>query len=102
MKSDRQLKRAYNHYNRKYFNGELPDVFIFWEAASSDLANITEENGVYVMRLDPGLSFSARHWKMAIIHEQAHLKIGIDEGHNKKFHNEMLRLAHLGAFVRLW
>lgn len=41
-------------------------------------------------------------WRMTLLHEMAHMALWPDRKHGKKFTAEMLRLAQLGAFDKLW
>jgi hypothetical protein len=41
-------------------------------------------------------------WRLTLLHEMVHLKLGVTAGHGPKFHTEMVRLSRAGAFKGLW
>lgn len=102
--SDPTLKKWYQHYNRKYFGGELPDdVVLFWEQSSEIYGDCNEmADGEMVIRINPAIMGFAPLWQITLLHEMAHLKLWPYETHGKKFQNEMLRLATLGALKKIW
>lgn len=105
MRNDPLLKRWFKRFNEKYFENSLPDALIFWEPAmvTGDLlGEIRQESGTFIIRIDPSIKFSTALSKLILLHELCHMRIWPTDGHGKKFQNEMLRLASLGAFKNLW
>lgn len=102
--SERKLRRWYNTFNSKLFSGKLPsDTMLRWEVVDGGQAEAIEQiNGVFLIRLNPAISWSLRNSKMALIHEMAHLNCWPYLGHGKIFQEEMMRLASMGAFKLLW
>ncbi len=114
MASDPQLRRWYLKFNDHWFGGELPhDTEVFWEPASGYLGQTCEVRGCDVdgaetgksevlIRIDPTLRFSSAMAQLTLMHEMVHVKLAPYWGHGKRFNNEMLRLAKLGAFNGRW
>lgn len=101
-KSDPQLKRWYAKYNRLYFDGQLPDAAVWWEPLASTYADCNLVEGEWRIRINPSLSGWTAIWKLTLLHEMAHVNLWPNKRHGKKFHEEMMRLAGLGAFTGLW
>jgi hypothetical protein len=103
MTSDRQLRRWYNAFNRQWFNDELSkDNIVRWEVVDGIQAEADpQDDGTWILRIHPALSWSIRNAKFALIHEMAHVKTDTLE-HGKEFQQEMLRLAQIGALKNLW
>lgn len=112
MTSDPALRRAYLKYSDRYFESKLPfGLTVYWEPASGNLGETFEietlddtggepELGI---RIDPVLRFSGKMWRFTLLHEMCHVKMYPDFlSHGKKFQQEMMRLANLGAFKKLW
>ena len=102
MKSDRGLKRIYRSYNRRFFDGQLPDAFIWWEVPAGAYADCQLIDGVWRVRINPSLAGWPSIARWSLLHEQAHIKLHPNRNHGRKFQQEMLRLAEAGAFVGLW
>jgi hypothetical protein len=104
MTSDRQLRRWYNAFNRQWFGDRLPkDTVLRYEVVNGAQAECIENlDGRYLIRLNPAIAWAQRNAKMALMHEMAHVAIGNEHGHGKKFQEEMLRLAQCGALKNLW
>jgi hypothetical protein len=110
--SDRRLKRWYREFNRQYFDGQLPDnTEVWWEHVDGAIACVDydgcgvtfdESTDTFLIRINPAVAWSTRQARFALLHECAHIKVGIKFGHRAKFQLEMLRLAHCGALKALW
>ena len=110
--SDRRLKRLYRHFNRRYFDGALPDsTEVWWEHVDGACADCDVDNcglafdagsDSFMIRLNPDIGWSERNAKLALLHEMVHVKLYPNFNHGRRFQNEMIRLAALGAFDRLW
>lgn len=96
MPSHISLKRLFNYYNRKYFNGELPvDTHISWSPLDGAHGKcwVTEK----IIHIDPPLQSHVNYLRIIVLHEMAHLKHP-RANHGKKFQDEMDRLYAAGAF----
>lgn len=54
------------------------------------------------IRLNPVLRFEPKIYKMALLHECAHVHLYPYRFHGKRFDLEMSRLALIGAFNGIW
>lgn len=112
MDSDPQLRRWYLDYNRRWFNGDLPEdtVRVMWEPCGGAVAETEPvgDEGELIIRINPclrGVGSKPRHSnaRFALIHEMVHVKLwGKAAHHGVKFQQEMLSLAQDGAFKNLW
>lgn len=102
MKSDRQLVRWYQKYNRLYFGGQLPDAYVWYEVPAGAYADCNLVEGVWRVRINPALAGWPQIAQWTLLHEQVHIKLHPYKKHGKRFDIEMLRLAHEGAFDDLW
>lgn len=93
LKSDRQLKRFYNEFNRKYFDGSLPDCHVWWEplggATFGDCLYLEEEK-IWRIRINPFCGGWRSISKFTLLHEMIHIKAG--PHHGAKFDREVQRL----------
>jgi predicted metal-dependent hydrolase len=97
MPSHISLKRLYNHFNKKYFNNELPaDTQIMWHPMDSAHGQCWTEE--HIIHLDPPLQSNVRFTKIILLHEMCHL---IHNHHGKEFHAEIARLFAAGAYKQL-
>ncbi len=108
--SDRQLKTWYCKFNRKYWNGELPeDTILYWEPLSAD-AGVTcpvfeVADGKFVIKIDPMYSGMKKVWKTILLHEMCHVRLWPNHSrheHGKIFQQEKDRIYALGALKDLW
>lgn len=128
MKSDPTLRRWYLRFNRDFHNNELPmDTVLLWEPYGSSTGTTDKirrdptyrrlvhldmiDGNRFLLRIDPCIRWDQCLWAMALHHEMVHIKLwpckrdGEKMGtvrHGKKFHDEMLRLADVGAFRPWW
>jgi hypothetical protein len=103
MKSDRQLKYWFNKYNALYFASELPgDTCVWWEPTNASYADCGLIDGHWRIRVNPSLTAWVSLWKLTLLHEMCHIKLHPNRNHGRKFQQEMLRLAAMGAFAELW
>ena len=102
MKSDPQLKRWYQKYNRLYFGGTLPDAFVWYEVPAGAYADCQLVDGVWRVRINPSLAGWPSIARWSLLHEQVHIMLWPNRNHGRKFQAEMLRLAEAGAFKDLW
>lgn len=116
MRSDPTLKRIYNEFNAKWFNGELPkNIVVRWARNQAELhdecqskqAAACADNETIVM--DPKYR-RFRWWaqlKETMLHEMCHVKHyhePVKDPHrpDTKWFREMQRLARENAFYKLW
>lgn len=111
LKSHGHLRKLYRNYNTRFFDGALPeDTAVCW---SGDIPNslagqtrrwVNGETGQsqFEIRLNPAIRDWSAYYKHVLLHEMAHVKLAPDTRHGKRFNQEMLRLACMGAFHHLW
>lgn len=110
MQSDRQLKRCYSDYNRKYFNSELPDnTVLIWEPTPQNDAVCCPVfevvDGCFEIKIDPALKGEPHWWRIVLLHEMIHVAIWRKHPkhqHGKVFEDEKDRIYALGALKKLW
>ena len=95
MKSDRQLVRWYQKFNRLYFGGGF-------EVPAGAYADCNLVEGVWRVRINPALAGWPQLAQWTLLHEQVHIKLHPYKHHEKRFNAEMLRLAQEGSFNDLW
>lgn len=96
MTSHLSLKRLFNYYNRRYFNGELPaNTQIVWSPLNGAHGQCWPEDRV--IHIDPPLQAHVNYLRIILLHEMAHLKHP-RAGHGKRFQSEIDRLYAAGAF----
>ena len=109
MQSDRQLKLAYNQYNRKYWKGELPDAVTIWEpypkcdGVTCPVFEVAD--GCYEIKIDPALKGSPCYWRLVLLHEMCHVAIWRTypkHQHGRPFQEEKNRIYAMGALKNLW
>lgn len=123
MVGNKTLQRYYAEYNRRYFGNSLPKCKTVW----ADLEKLSEGAvGHYrpveyerfdgkrwhhyrtdhLIEIDPKLRSMNTIWQSTLLHEMAHLSVGLRHkkvvSHGKIWQQEMLRLATAGAFKNLW
>lgn len=108
MESHWSLRRYYLHFNRKYFDGQLPlNVQVTWEPndssshACTHRQRWTDGSWTFHIKMDPALKGVLDFMLILLLHEMVHVKLW-DPKHGKKFQAEMHRLAEMGAFDDLW
>jgi hypothetical protein len=96
-KSHLQLKRIFNHYNKRYFNNELPaDTSVTWAALNG---NDGECQGGAI-RLDAILAAVPCYARIILLHEMIHVRFP-KATHGKVFRAERQRLLDAGAYDNL-
>ena len=103
--SNRTLRRYFLSFNRRYFSGKLPlATTINWVKMVRDKDNIASCHSdppriVVSSRLKTMRSVAL----MILLHEMAHLATDREKPmHGPRWHAEMMRLAKIGAFRKLW
>lgn len=97
MASHLSLRRIFNFFNRKYFNGEVPHT------TSVTWAPLNGDNGDYqdgAIHIDTTLQGSPRLVKIIMLHEMIHARYP-RLTHGKKFKAEIRRLVEAGAYDSL-
>ena len=111
--------RLYNHYNREFFGGRLPDGVKLYYAPRLDKVNTKdgkhrstcavtyfykEGPPKIIIRKTPASNM--RHRASDLLHEMVHVaKPNADceaQDPNSVFQKEMKRLAKAGAFLNVW
>jgi hypothetical protein len=101
---DIDLQATYKLLNKKYFEGKLPQVEIVYcniheLPVKGSIGTTTFENGVPVkIWLFDALAYMGIFLIQTLLHEMAHVKLGMKAGHGKKFKAELLRLHTEGAY----
>jgi predicted SprT family Zn-dependent metalloprotease len=111
--TEKELTRLYTRYNKKYFDGKLPQEIPIKLIDMSKTENGGLHTGIdyHGLRLDNiYLDSTFKGYdallKFFLLHEMAHAKLfpqpdGADP-HGQQFDDEMMRLAFRGAFKGLW
>jgi len=110
MVSDRQLIRAYNRFNKLYWDGQLTDkVEIVWEPyprCDGITCPIWElSDGIFSIKIDPALKGEPCWWRLILLHEMVHCAIWQKypkHKHGKPFQQEKDRIYAMGALKKLW
>jgi hypothetical protein len=110
MQSDRQLLRAYNQFNKLYWNGDLTDkVEIVWEPypkCDGVTCPIWElSDGIFCIKIDPALKGEPCYWRLVLLHEMIHCAVWRrhpKHQHGKPFQEEKDRIYAMGALKKLW
>lgn len=103
MICDRELQRVYRDYNRRWFSNCLPhDVDCFFSPVEDCYGLVQQENGGFILQINPKYAMEGRLWRLTLLHEQAHLSVWPYRRHGEPFQDEMKRLAMAGALKNLW
>lgn len=111
MRTAPKLKARYNHYNKRYFNGRLPDgVTVGWSDSlwrTGVLGQVDGySDGSFEIRIARELARFPVVSELVLLHETTHVALyergHYRGGHGNKFQREMLRLARAGALRFLW
>lgn len=112
------LKTLYNRYNKKFFEGKLPDIILGYATGAELKKSLKEKRSKEVLcavtyfdeehttiPLSIVLNKEAHKYvadkKATVLHEMAHVSKP-RAGHGKVFQEEMKRLAQAGAFSDIW
>ena len=111
MRASSYLKGLYNIYNRRYFNGKLPEdtrLYFVPKIGKSKSAEKSNCAVTYIYAEGPPAILiqktkfkSMRYVVSDLLHEMSHLSKPRAD-HGKVFQGEMKRLADLGAFKEVW
>jgi hypothetical protein len=104
MSSDPQLRRWYLDINRRYFDSALPeDTVIFWEAVAAGYGDCwkPDEDGEFVIRINPALRGWPQLAKLTLFHECVHVKLHPNGEHGSLFDAEIVRLAQYKSYRKL-
>jgi len=100
--SHAHLRRLYLQYNRRWFQGALPedmDVFYAPDDEAHGLA-VQDRAGEKYIKIDTAIA-GTRFARLTLLHECCHHLTG-DFTHGKKFQAAMQGLAAIGAFKNIW
>jgi hypothetical protein len=111
MQSARQLRNAFLRFNRRYWNGELPEhTVLYWEPLPADKDDASTcpvyevDHGQFKIILDPLYKSCGTHWKINLLHEMIHLALWVKHpkhAHGKLFKEEQKRIYLMGAYQGL-
>ena len=108
---NKKLEALYRRLNRRYFGGRLPKgVVIGYRRKSGRFFAKSNIDGPWIWIANK-LRTWARQPEWLLLHEMAHFSVDLagvkakdrtPGMHSRAWDAEMLRLANLGAFRRLW
>jgi hypothetical protein len=100
----KDLRRWWNLFNKKYYDGKLPKVTIRYEHVDGHCACVEYFNEPdeekRVVRIDTLYALDSNVTKVSMLHEANHVFTG-SIYHGKVFYDEEARLYRLGAFKGL-
>jgi hypothetical protein len=104
MVNDRQLKRWYNEFNRRWFEEGLPEeVDVLYAPVEGCWGEtVPVDRHSFVIRIDPHCAISNRVTKMTLLHEMTHVELWPYCTHGPRFERRMQELAACGAMRGLW
>lgn len=105
----KELQKLYTRYNKKFFDGKLPDTVPITLVDMS----ATDKGGLCTTYSEPGLTIHSIHLdstfkeydsllRFFLLHEMVHVKLHPYGDHGQEFDDEMMRLAFRGAFRGIW
>jgi len=112
--SNRYLRRIYDEYNKKWFEGRLPRLPVQWgdsrtftrREGRSTLAVTDYESGKPIgIRFAPRMRRYREHQlvRFTMLHELVHVEQPAHHAdHGRCFNDRMKELANAGAFIGLW
>ena len=111
MRSHPHLQKLYRRYNKKYFGGRLPTLYIQFTSPNdlkkNGLGRATcavtcfESGRPYAIYISTNRFKTWRYIKSDMLHEMVHVAHPKAQ-HGPVFHGEMKRLAAAGAFADVW
>lgn len=119
MKASAYLSKLYNHYNREFFGGKLPEGVRLYFAPKLDKVNTKDgkhrstcaityfyQNHPPKIVIRKTATSNMRHIASDLLHEMCHISVPTadceEKNTNGKFQKEMKRLAKAGAFYNIW
>lgn len=100
---DKQLARWYREFNRKWFDGRLPDdTDVLYAPYEGACGLVWHEEGSFIIQINPAYAVDSRMVKFTLLHELCHIALHPDQSHGRAFQTEMKRLATSGAFKGIW
>lgn len=119
MRASSYLAKLYNHYNREFYDGRLPNGVKLYYAPKLDKVNtkdgkhrstcavtyfFVDKPPIIVIRKTPASNM--RHRASDLLHEIVHVAFPKadceDQNQSSVFQKEMKRLAKAGAFLNVW
>lgn len=90
--SPRRVKRMFRYYNRRYWQGRLPDYRIRFErlpiSARGEMLAWCDTRR-HILRFDPTKIHTERRWRKTLLHEMSHVLSRA--GHGKQFLDQLCR-----------
>ena len=119
MRASSYLARLYNHYNREFFDGKLPEGVKLYYAPKLDKVDTRDGKHrstcavTYFYKEAPPkiiirktATSNMRHIASDLLHEMVHVAIPKadceDRNPDSVFQKEMKRIAKAGAFQNVW
>jgi predicted metal-dependent hydrolase len=104
MTTNKQLKRLYKFYNRRWFKNKLPDVVVRFGNPGSGALGVTTFIGgepAYIT-ISKAVKNGQYLYRMVLLHECVHVSLPISVTHGPKFQSRMRTLAKRRAFDGIW
>jgi hypothetical protein len=92
------LKGVFDKYNRLYFDGKLKVSAVRFARLRVCGETTFFDNADPVIEIDRTLLGRGRFVRMILLHEMAHVELGPDVGHGRKFVRRLHRLVRQGAY----
>lgn len=119
MRASSYLAKLYNHYNREFFGGRLPDGVKLYYSPKLDKVNTKDgkhrstcavtyfyKNASPKIVIRKTTTSNMRHIASDLLHEMVHVSKPDadceDKNPNSEFQREMKRVAKAGAFQNVW
>jgi hypothetical protein len=101
--TNKQLRGWYTKYNKLYFGGQLPKIYVRFAKMPKDTFGFSTYIGDWV---GIELNRTYKHWlkfsRCVLLHEMVHISLPKKIMHGPRFEKGMQRLAKLGAFMGIW
>jgi predicted SprT family Zn-dependent metalloprotease len=108
-------KDLYDFWNRRYFQGRLPDIPVKWDNKGYTNGRMKSKMGSswfdgetkrpVKITLNPKYRDARALWQQTLLHEMVHIqqwRVPTKQAHGRKFHKRMKQLAAAGAFNAFW
>ena len=106
--TNKKLVWWFNYYDRKFFQGKLPEVYVHFEK----LGDIKDGKLIFgvtsyfedtiILSINSIFKAYPKVTKHTLLHEMAHISLPIQVEHGPKWEARMRSLARRGAFTGLW
>ena len=101
LTTNAKLKNVFDYYNRKYFNNKLPKDWVIEFRRTHFLGYCDFDSEEIILNSSWAYRSGTKLWRATLLHEMCHLACP-GTTHGKEWQQEMLRIAKLGAFNKVW